>query len=373
MAFVWGAETQFEPGAAQLMTCCRIDKDKFVVAWQDPVTMFGVAIVGVVTGLNIAWGPISAAFSVGVLTGSAIHICPLDTDKFAVVYGDNALGADGYTRVGIVTGNTIAWGAAVEFQNNNVDRPSCCNIGIDKFGIAYRDNNNTLGLVCICSVVGNVITAGAPIQLEAPGQTNQFSCLRWEDDKFIVAYKTRTLGLDIRVITVAGLVPTCHTTTTFSVAASSVVYPDSLAKISTNSFAVCWIETGPQLQQVCVGTVTGNTITQGPVTLLDNIDNEYSCVNALTSDSFVVLYPDRNFARRGTYNICTFVGTTITDKGKVAWRQPAIPGPTNMLSSSVINGKFVAAFRDAAVGGRGVVCKFLNPPTVTTDPATGVN
>lgn len=362
----WGGTLyEFTPARAQRTSCCKIDHNKFVVIYGDADDGSKLkARVGVVSDFTITWGPISQISVGDISAGFGLGLCQIDTNKFAVVYKDAGAGSIGFTRVGVVTGDTIAWGAAVNFDADT-RYISACQLDTNKYAISY--SVTLLGKVCICSVAGDVITAGVP---QAFDPANKTCCLSWETDSFILAYfDSFAVEFNILLVTCIGLVPTFGAVTQFD-AAGSTPY-EGMAKLTANSFAISWNSADGNRHKLCIGTVAAGVITQGPVTILNPSLNGWISVEALDPSHFVVIYKDEVAGTPGAYNICQFSGTTITPGPKLEFKADS----TTFVSCSIIDGRLVVTFQDEADPtdhGEALIGQFIFLPTVTTNPATGV-
>lgn len=236
----YGTAQEFESGRALYCQCCEIDTNKFVVVYADADDgVAGKARVGTVVGTVITWGPISEFCS--AVVGYQLGVCKLDTDKFAVVYADDVLDDDGYARVGTVSGTTISWGTAKEFHDTDVEYPSCCQLGTDKFAIVYNDETGgDLGTVCICTVSNSTITAGTPVAFE--GYIQDSRCCKLDTDKLVAFYcdfgdssKAKACAF-----TVVGTVPTAGTIKEIDPGGGPGTDEMECCQLDTDKFVIAW-------------------------------------------------------------------------------------------------------------------------------------
>lgn len=309
---VYGSAQEFESGETDYSQCCEIDTNKFVVVYQDIDDDYaGKARVGTVSGTTITWGAINEFCS--FVYGSQLGICKLDTDKFVVVYSDKPQGYDGYARVGTVSVRTISWGTHKEFETDNISYPSCCQLGTDKFAIAYEDDTALTGKVCICTVATTTITSGTPVNFE--GAIQYAHCCKLHTDKFVAVYTDTGDSNKCKAcaFTVVGTTPTAGAIK--EIDANSSAHTEC-AQLDTDKFVIAWEDTDDTAGAIEICTVSGTTIAEGAEVELNPDNVKYIGLAKIDATHFVVIYRDEGNVNKGTSRYCSFSGTTITLDGE---------------------------------------------------------
>lgn len=350
MAIDFGSALEFESGDVRLdFSVCEIDTDKFVVAYCDIDDGYaGKARVATVSDKTITWGAISEFTSStpnNVLPGKRVGVCKLDTDKFVVVYAEDSLDDDGYARVGTVSGTTISWGTAKEFETGDTENPNCCQLATDKFAIVYNDEAaGDLGTVCVCTVSTDTITSGDPVAYE--GFVRQNACCKLDTDKFVAVYRDNGDSDKIKgcVFTVSGTIPSPGAILEIG---SGIVNELCVAQLDTDKFVLAWANDTDSAGYIEICTVSGTTITEGAQVDLNPTSNRisYPSIAKIDGTQFVVVYEDVSNSEKGTIRLCTFSGTTITLGDEEIFHDPVTQHQRTALISS---NKIVVVYADDA-------------------------
>ncbi len=319
MAINFGSALEFEDGGVRFLDSCEIGADKFVVAYcDDDDLQAGKCRVATVSGTTISWGAINE-FASDIGIGGQVGVCKLDTDKFVVVYADDAQADDGYARVGEVSGNTITgYGAEKEFETTNVLYPSCCQLGTDKFAILY--DNAGAGTVCIGTVSGTTITTtAAPVAFEGLiGSNKGTSCCKLDTDKFFALYMDNDdlSRMKACAFTVSGTTPSPGAIKVIDAGADC--RSNGCDQLDTDKCAIAWYNDDLTTGYLEVCTVSGTTITEGAAVdfnptagATDHVD-----VAKINATSFALVYEDIANTQKGTVRICTFSGDTASLNGE---------------------------------------------------------
>lgn len=287
-----------------------LDTNKFVNCWSDADDLYsGQCIVGTVSGTTITFGTQSEYDDD---TGpDHSDVCALDTDKFSVVYVDDALLDDGYTRAVTVSGTTIGtWGTAYEFETGDAEDMSCIgfNTTTDGFVVSYLDETNSdTSSARACTVSGTTNTCGTIITYDAVNDLRgrDHACAKVDDNKVVCAWNcdeascagdwaSCAMTISTRTITYgsvdfASTIPTGYT---------SITSPD------TDKFIV-----GAYYNYtdgaITVGTVSGTTITTGTTTTVteDNTAADWGATSIDTTH-VIVSYADYSDGQYGKTRYC---------------------------------------------------------------------
>lgn len=367
----WGTASEFESGVTVYICCCEISSDKFVVAFRDVGDGgAGKARVATVSGTTITWGTVSE-FCSNVTIGYSLGICKLDTDKFVVVYTDDAQLDDGYARAATVSGTTISWGTAKEFETGDTEYPSCCQLSTDKFVVCYNDEGDSdKGKACVCTVSGTTITAGTPVVFADKNTAwNENRCCKLTTDKFLILWRDASDSYYLKGIaaTVSGTTPSFGSELTIdSINASAI----SCAQLDTDKAVIVWRDGTNTHGAIEIVTVSGTTITEGTEVDLNPTsgDIQYNAVAKVDDTHFVVIYEDIANSEKGTSRYCSFSGTTITLGSEEVFHDAQISYMGICLISS--NKVAVCYCDDADVNNHGEGICGTKVANVTVTPST---
>ena len=348
----YGSESEFEANATLYTRVAAIDTNKFVVVYNDAGA--GQARVATVSETTITWGTESEFCADTVATIGRLDVCKLDTDKFVVVYQDDAADDDGFARVGTVSTTTISWGTAVEFSNNNnAEWTCCCPLGTDKFVAVWNVDVDDNGKARVCTVSGSIITADNTIATFNAAQTNRISVAEMASDKFVVLFDDNIGAALLMCGTVdeyndITFGAECSIFSTFHGIRGEII------KMDTDKFVAVHELNNDKISDtlyLTACTISTRTITAGTRVSFAN-DGEFanaaSLVKAASSTTeFFVLYTDTANSNQGT-----------SQKGTVTWADRSIvasgteevfeTGGADYISAVLIDGanKFVVVYND---------------------------
>ena len=164
--------------------------NKVVIAYRDSGNSeYGTAIVGTVSGTSISFGS-ETVFEYAIANEISATFDSTNS-KVVIVYQDAGNSNYGTAIVGTVSGTSISFGSAVEF--NSASTTSCSAVydsASGKVVIAYRDNGNNLyGTVIIGTVSGTSISFGTPVVFESAECDNITTIFNSSQKKIVVAYR----------------------------------------------------------------------------------------------------------------------------------------------------------------------------------------
>ena len=138
----------------------------------------------------------------------------LSSTKIVIAYSDTPSSPpeDGEVIVGTVSGTSISFGSATQYDADRVIRHSLAALSDTKFVIAYNDDRtgNNYATAIVGTVSGTNITLGSPVVFRASDESNVWpSVTKWTEDEFVVAY----LNDDLKPAAIKG--STSGTTITF--------------------------------------------------------------------------------------------------------------------------------------------------------------
>ena len=214
------------------------------------------AIVGTVSGTSISFGSIVSAGatpSQWYVSGAAVG-----SSKIVVAYRNNSDNYHGYGVVGTISGTSISFGSATEFENAAIEDVSVAyDSGNDKVVISYEDaGNSNYGTAVVGTVSGTSISFGSAATFDTNGGVADIgSAYDANAGKIVIVYE-QTNGYAI-VGTVSGTSISFGSSVLFQGSAigtrPGVVYNSIEQKVYVHYSA-------SSASQLTAGTVSGTSI-----------------------------------------------------------------------------------------------------------------
>ncbi len=250
-------------GGGNLVT--EVSDNKFVLAYRvSGATAEGFVRAGSVSGTVITWGdPVSFCSDVNF----HMSLCKVDTDKFGVAYADDSQVDDGFCRVGSLSGLVITLGDAIEFETSNAEHIDCCYLEAGKFAIVWNDEGaGDIGKAVIITVSTLTCTKNAEVIFE--GYIHGTSCDLIAPGKFAAAYWDSGDADKSKACVFTYVGTTITAGTPADINADTGAAFRKLRAIATDKFAVInTMQTATTITEIIVCTVVTRAITVGtPVT-----------------------------------------------------------------------------------------------------------
>jgi len=169
----FGSATVFNAGdTLNIRAAFDSTNNKVVIAYTDAGNSNqGTAIVGTVSGTSISFGS-EAVFDTS--TGSKNNlgksiVFDSNAEKVLISYVNVGDSEHGYAIVGTVSGTSISFGSAAEFENaNTTDISSVFDSSNNLVVIAYRDDgNSSYGTAVTASISGTNVSFTSPVVFES--------------------------------------------------------------------------------------------------------------------------------------------------------------------------------------------------------------
>lgn len=169
---------------------------KIVTAYVQTSDIDGYAVIGTVSGTSISFGT-PVKFRTGTLSvteGLSIAYDSVNS-KPVIFYSDDSTGK-GYGIVGTVSGTSISFGTAVEFNNSNTGYiSSSYNPQSGKVVVSYRDTGNSnYGTVIEGTVSGTSISFESELVIESSLSSYFSSVYDPDNESVVVAYSISGQG-----------------------------------------------------------------------------------------------------------------------------------------------------------------------------------
>ena len=184
----FGTPLEFYGGSAGRISAAALSATVFVVAYQDNSIGGGLAKVGTVSGTSITFGT-QAEFLPSGSAATSNAVAALDLTHFVVAYRDGSDSNHGTAKVGTVSGTAIAFGAETEFMSTGAASwVAAAALSGTQFAVCYADGSDSFhGTSKIGTVSGTSIAFGAEAEYNA-GTSEWNSVAALGADKFAVAY-----------------------------------------------------------------------------------------------------------------------------------------------------------------------------------------
>jgi len=315
--------------------------NKVVITYTDADNSnYGTAIVGTVSGTDISFGS-ATTFTSSAVANYIVNAYDPDQQKTIVAYANSGSSNVGEARVGTVSGTSISFGDA-----NNFDTPASGNAA-SYVGIAYDPSNDKIVIVnsnggfsvVAGTVSGNTITFGADFVIDTD-TSGAYSTVVFDssNNKLVVAYYDGNNGGK----------GTAHVLTLGT--------GITLSSENFIGFAQDTVATGQPVTINTKGAIADNipqivqTVGYGSVVQYDSSNLATGDSNALAFDSsnnkVVLIYRDNGNSNYGT----ALVGTIDTSDDSISWgsatvfESASIGGTSLTFDSS--NNKVVGFFHD---------------------------
>ena len=276
--------------------------DKIVIAYRDAGdSSKGKAIVGTVSGSSISFGT-AVEFESGT-TPYLRATFDSSNNKVVIAYTDQDDNSYGKAIVGTVSGTSISFGSAVTFESASVgDIPGICfDSTNNKVVIGYRDGGNSnYGTAIVGTVSGTSISFGSPTVFESANSRKIVNAFDSVNGKVVIAYRD---------------------------------YGNSSAGTAI------------------VGTVSGTSISFGSAVVFNDAVDGIGLNYDVQSGKVVVSFQDDGGFAHGIARVGTISGTSISFGTEVTYNAASTIAPDHVYDPTTQ--KTIIAYRDSAGGSYG--------------------
>ena len=158
---------------------------KHVIVYQVGTDL--AAIVGTVSGTSISFGS-EAIVSSNASYGVPDVVYDSGNDKTVVFYTDNGDSQKGKAKVGTVSGTSISFGTAAEFEGDSTLRLSAAyDSSAGKVVVAYKASSK--GQAAVGTVSGTGISFGTPVDFESGAIGHTTTSYDASANKIVIAYE----------------------------------------------------------------------------------------------------------------------------------------------------------------------------------------
>lgn len=313
-----GSATVFESAATdQIASTFDSSNNKVVIAYQDEGNSdHGTAIVGTVSGNSISFGS-PVVFNAGGTT--QIHSTfDSSNNKVVICYKNDAATENGTAIVGTVSGTSISFGSAAEFETSDAGNQGIIfDSNSNRVVIIYKDGNNSnYGTAIVCTISGTSISFNTPVVFASTNLQRPGVGFDSTNNKIVIAYQD--VGNSNKGTAIVGTVS--GTSISFG---SSVVFDsgalgstDPAVVYDTNAQKIVIVyqdEYDSYVGSAIVGTVSGTSISFGTAVVFESgtFSNGHACYDT-AAQKIVIAYRDHNNSDYGTVIVGTVSGTSIS-------------------------------------------------------------
>ena len=276
-------------------------------------------------------------------------------NKIVIVYADSSDGS-GNARVGTVNAsdNSITFGSEVEFESGDVSDSIAVTFDTNsnKVVIAYRDGgDNGKGKAIVGTVSGTSISFGSATEFEG-GDTYSISAVfDSTNNKVVIAYADG--GSSYRGKAIVGTVSSTSISfgseETFS---NGFINETNMAFDTTAGKVVIAYRNGSNSNygEALVATVSGTSISYGSGAIYESAYSQFpSVVYDSVNSKTVIAYRDAGDGSKGTAVVGTISGTDITFGTAVVFDTGSTTGVTAVFDSNF--NRVVVAYADGGNSG----------------------
>ena len=347
MDATFGSEVVYNDASTANQTSCEIDTDKVFVAYKDAGNSnYGTGIVGTVSGTVISYGGSEAVFSE---TDAVTYLscCKIGTNKVLIIY-DNDTDNKGYGIVATISGTTITYGTAVEFNAVAVKYLSCARVEDDKALVSYSDAGaDDYGASRVASISTTTVSFGTETVFNSAFSAHISSAL-FDTNKVLVGYRdggNSHYGYAI-VGTVSGTGVSFGTSVEFAGRATDEI---SISKLDTDKCLIAYGDGGSNGYSR-VASISLTVPSYGTELNINNAYSAYITNTAYNNTYAIISYRDQGNSEKGTSIVLEIDDTSISKGNEVVFNDAS----TNSLTSCLISsGKAFISFQDGGNSNKG--------------------
>ena len=350
-----GTAVQFETGnLIQPEMAYDSANGKFVIVYRDGGNSnYGTAVVGTVSGSSVSFGTPVVFYSNVALDPTICY--DSNAGKMVIAYSDNNnLAKDGKAVVGTVSGTTMTFGTAVQFESDRTDTPRAVyDENAQKSVILYENHTDSKASAIVGTVSGTSISFGTAVDFNQARTTCISGCFDPDTNQIIVSYSDSgnsdkgtaivgavsgtSISFGSEVVFEAGGINRTSSGTVYDTANSKVVISFSDQNDTENAKAI-------------VGTVSGTSISFGTAVTWETGATQYNDATYHAAAGKVIVHcEDENDSGKTQFAVGTVSGTSITFT--TAANLTSVAASENPMVYDSDNKIAVFAYRDESTGG----------------------
>ena len=291
--------------------------NKFVIVYQDEGnSSYGTAVVATISGTSVTYG--SPTVFNSDYAGNLDITVDTNVDRIAISYTSSTSSNTGKMIIGAVSGTSLSFGSAADFNNNTVSTGVAFDSSNNKVVVAYEDDANsdyTAARVATIDSSDNSVTFGTEVNVEEANTAYQRIVFDSNSNKVVVAYRHydgSAYSGRVKVGTVSGTNISFGSSTTFH--SGNFSQPDIEFDSSNNKVVIVYAnEASSAVGTAIVGTVSGTSISFGSAVVFNNGDTSTMGLTFNTTQNhFVIAYRDQGDSNKLNAIIGTVDGTSIS-------------------------------------------------------------
>ena len=275
--------------------------------------------------------------------------------KIVIIYSDIANSNYGTAIVGTVNGSSITFGTEVVFASvTTLDTSVCFDTVSGKVVIAYKNNSDAAkpGLAIVGTVSGNSISFGTAVEFDAARSDTPFAFYDSTNGKVVIAYESQNATAKAIVGTVSGTSISFGTASQFNASATKVI--SGAHDTSSGKAVLTYSDSGNSAQGTCVvATVSGTGISFGSEVVFETGGVARSATGTVydaKNNKIVVSYSDDSDTDKAKAIVGTVSGTSITFGTAVTWQTGSTQHNTAVYHSDA--GKVIVFAEDESDSGK---------------------
>jgi len=298
------------------------NSDRVVIAYKDTSNGHGKAVVGTVSGGGVSFGtPVTfnAASTIGMQPSHGIAF-DSSNNKVVIVYKDNGNSSYGTAIVGTVdpSDNSISYGSEAVFESAHTTFPTVTfDSSANKVLISYCDyGDSSKGKAIVGTVSGTSISFGSAAEFEGGDINHETLCSTFDsaNNKVVIAYRDggdSNKGKAV-VATVSGTSVSFGTPVEFS---ATNFFNSSITFDSTNNkIIIVYGDSGnSNYGTAVVGTVSATAISFGSTVVWNSSESARNSASySSTADKTIVFFRSGANSDTGRLLELTTSGTSVT-------------------------------------------------------------
>jgi len=347
-----------------------LTETKFILVYKNSSGNQGKASVGTVSGTSISFGSIVTFESGQMSSNQNNSVTRLTDTKFVISYSDSSDGSKAKSIVGTISGTSVSFGSAATFATPNSSKyPTVSALSETKVIIAWSDTpSGSRGRAIVGTISGTSISYGSAVNYDTSAVTRH-SIAALSDTKFVIAYQDAGNSLYYTAIcgTVSGTSITLGTAVVFNAVNSQNYYP-VVAKINENQFGIAFGDSSNNVYgTLIIGTASGTSLSFGTKIVYSSALSQINWATLVGTTNFVIGYDQTQFSainyQLSSSNLTTenYIGIT---NGVVDYDESSgSTGPEVVFESAGVrysriaydanSNKVVVAFMDGGNSSRG--------------------
>jgi len=325
------------------------NSNKVVVAYKDAANSnYGTAVVGTIdTDGSISFGG-ATVFE----TGDTRYISAVfdsSNNKVVIAYKDHTDSEKGKAIVGTVSGTSISFGIAAEFESGTTFYISATfDSSNNKVVVAYMDNGNSnYGTAAVGTVSGTSISFGTPVVFASVSTAAIAAVFDSSNNKVVIGYDDGSSGDHGHAIvgTVSGTSISFGSAVEYEVGDTN----DVVATFDSSSNKVVFAYTdGNNSDQgtAIVGTVSGTSISFGTAVTFGSGTSisDKSITYDSNSNKIIIAYADGSASDEGNVVVGTVSGTSISFGSEVVFESGGVKTTATVFDTNT--NKFAILYED---------------------------